>query len=147
MGTRRSARELALQALYYADMNQTDIEKVIENFCRHFTPSKRALPYFNKLARGVVRASSEIDALIENFADHWKLTRISCVDRNIMRIGVYELLHCPDIPPKVVINEAIDIGKKFGAQESGAFINGILDSIRIALKSGEIRMTHRDDNA
>ncbi|MBW1644314.1 MAG: transcription antitermination factor NusB [Deltaproteobacteria bacterium] len=147
MGSRRRARELALQALFYADMNQNDIEKVLEHFRYHFTPSKRALPYFMKLARGVARARNEIDTLIENYTDHWKISRISCVDRNIMRIGVYELLYCPDVPPKVAINEAIDVGKKFGAEESGAFINGILDSIRIALNKDEIKIKDGEDNA
>ena len=63
---------------------------------------------------------------------------MSCVDRNIMRVAVFEMLSCPDIPPKVSINEAIDVGKKFGTEESGAFINGIIDSIRIAIEKGEI---------
>ena len=76
----------------------------------------------------------EIDALIERFSKNWKIRRMSCVDRNVMRIAVYELLYCQDIPPKVSINEAVDIGKKFGTEESGAFINGILDSIREALE-------------
>jgi N utilization substance protein B len=147
MGSRRRARELALQALFYADMNQNDIEKVLEHFRYHFTPSKRALPYFMKLARGVEKARNEIDTLIENYAEHWKISRISCVDRNIMRIGVYELLYCPDVPPKVAINEAIDVGKKFGAEESGAFINGILDGIRIALNKDEIEIKNGENNA
>ncbi|MCJ7774461.1 MAG: transcription antitermination factor NusB [Desulfobacterales bacterium] len=145
MGSRRRARELALQALFYADMNRSDIEKVLESFCSQFTPSKRALPYFTRLVRGVSQTRTEIDSFIENFADHWKISRISCVDRNIMRIGVYELLYCSDIPSKVAINEAIDIGKKFGAEESGAFINGILDGIRIALSKGEIRIKDIDN--
>ena len=65
---------------------------------------------------------------------------MSCVDRNIMRVAVFEMLSCPDIPPKVSINEAIDVGKKFGTEESGAFINGIIDSIRIAIEEGEIQI-------
>ena len=140
MGNRRRARELALQALFYADMNQNDIEDVLEYFNDHFAPSKKALPYFMKLARGVQGARDEIDTLIETYSEHWKLSRISGVDRNVMRIGVYELLYCPDVPPKVAINEAIDVGKKFGAQESGAFINGILDSIHQALNTGDIQV-------
>lgn len=146
MGSRRRARELALQALFYADMNRSDIEKVLENFCRQFTPSKRALSYFTRLVRGVSKTSNEIDSFIEKFADHWKISRISCVDRNIMRIGVYELLYCSDIPSKVAINEAIDIGKKFGTEESGAFINGILDSIRIELSKGDIQIKNIEDD-
>lgn len=147
MGIRRRARELALQALFYADMNQSDIENVLEHFKHHFTPSKRALPYFMTLVRGVAQSKNRLDAFIERFSDHWKISRISCVDRNILRIGVYELLYCSDIPPKVAINEAIDVGKKFGAEESGAFINGILDSIRIALDNKDIQTADGEENA
>ena len=83
---------------------------------------------------------SQIDAIIERFSNNWKLSRMSGVDRNIMRIAVFEMLFCRDIPPKVSINEAIDVGKKFGTEESGAFINGILDSIRVALDNKVIEI-------
>jgi N utilization substance protein B len=96
------------------------------------------VPFFLKLVKGVVQGKSEIDSILERFSENWKLNRMSCVDRNTMRIAVYELLYCDDIPYKVSINEAIDMGKKFGTKESGAFINGILDSIRIALEKKEI---------
>ena len=89
---------------------------------------------------GVRETKSELDSIIEKFSSNWKITRMSCVDRNIMRIAVYELLYCNDIPAKVSINEAIDVGKKFGTDESGAFINGILDSIRTAIDNGEIKI-------
>jgi len=145
MGNRRRARELALQALFYADMNQDAIEDVLEYFNDHFTPSKKAQPYFMKLTRGVQETRDDIDALIEKYSEHWKISRISCVDRNVMRIGVYELLYCQDVPPKVAINEAIDVGKKFGAEESGAFINGILDSIHRAINKGEIQVRDKAD--
>jgi N utilization substance protein B len=137
MGNRRKSRELAMQALFYMDMNQNDSNESLERFCMHFSTSKKARPFFLKLVKGVIQAKTEIDAIIENFSDNWKISRMSCVDRNIMRIAVYELLYCQDIPPKVSINEAIEIGKKFGTEESGAFINGILDSIRMALKEKE----------
>ena len=82
----------------------------------------------------------QIDALVERFSQNWKINRMSCVDRNVMRIVEYEMLYCDDIPPKVSINEAVDIGKKFGTQESGAFINGIMDSIRETLeKEGTLK--------
>lgn len=140
MGNRRTSRELAMQALFYMDMNPNDSDELLERFCINFTPSKKALPFFLKLVKGVIQAKSEIDSIIENFSDNWKISRMSCVDRNILRIAVFELLYCEDIPPKVSINEAIDVGKKFGAQESGAFINGILDSVRTALKSENRRL-------
>jgi N utilization substance protein B len=138
MGNRRKSRELAMQALFYMDMSQNDSNEILESFCNNFNPSKKMLPFFLKLVKGVMQGKSEIDSILERFSDNWKLSRMSCVDRNTMRVAVYELLYCHDIPYKVSINEAIDVGKKFGTKESGAFINGILDSIRIALEKEEI---------
>lgn len=140
MGSRRKSRELAMQALYYMDMRQDDSDEMLYRFCDNFTPPKKATPFFFRLVKGVIQAKSEIDVVIERFSDNWKLTRMSCVDRNIIRIAAYELLCCHDIPPKVAINEAIDVGKKFGTEESGAFINGILDSIRMAIKEEGINI-------
>ncbi|MBT9438682.1 MAG: transcription antitermination factor NusB [Desulfobacterales bacterium] len=134
MRNRRKARELAMQALFYMDMSQNDSKEAIKLFCENFVTSKRNLPFFLELINGVIKALPEIDSVIERFSSNWKISRMSIVDRNIMRLAVYEMLFCGDIPSKVSINEAIDIGKKFGAEESGAFINGILDSIRIALE-------------
>ncbi|MGI9569251.1 MAG: transcription antitermination factor NusB [Desulfobulbia bacterium] len=141
MGNRRKSRELAMQALFYMDLNQNDSDELLERFCLNFTFSKKARPFFLKLIKGVIQAKPEIDSIIETYSDNWKINRMACVDRNIMRIAVYELLYCQDIPSKVSINEAIDVGKKFGTEESGAFINGILDSILIALKKKKIKIT------
>jgi len=137
MGNRRRSRELAMQALFSMESSRNDSEEIIERFCNHFAPSKKVLPFFLKLVEGIMETGSEIDAVIERYSDNWKLSRMSGVDRNILRIAVYELMYCNDIPSKVTINEAIDIGKRFGTDESGAFINGILDGIRIALKEKE----------
>ena len=140
MGNRRKSRELAMQALFYMDMSQSDSNEMLESFCDNFSPPKKMLPFFLKLVKGVIQGKGEIDSILERFSDNWKLSRMSCVDRNTMRIAVYELIYCHDIPYKVSINEAIDMGKKFGTKESGAFINGILDSIRIALEKKEIHV-------
>ena len=126
-----------MQALFYMDMIRNDSEEALKLFCNNFISSKKALSFFFELVKGVVRTRSEIDSIIERSSSNWKVSRMPCVDRNIMRIAVYELLFCHDIPSKVSINEAIDIGKKFGTRESGAFINGILDSIRTALEKEE----------
>ncbi len=131
---RRKARELAIQALFYIDMSQNDSKEAVKLFCENFVTSKRNLSFFFRLVNGVSKAMPEIDSVVERFSSNWKISRMSIVDRNIMRVAVYEMLFCDDIPSKVSINEAIDIGKKFGTEESGAFINGILDSIRIALE-------------
>jgi transcription antitermination protein NusB len=137
MGSRRKSRELALQALFDMDMSQNNSEERIELFCQNFTPPSKVLPFFQGLISGVKENKKEIDSLIEKFSSNWKISRISCVDRNIMRIAVYEMLYCEDIPSKVSINEAIEIGKKFGAEDSGSFINGILDSVRIMLENNK----------
>ena len=139
MGNRRKSRELALQALFYMDMSRNGWkDELLDRFCENFKPADKALPFLLKLVQGVMRDRGEIDAIIERFSSHWKIGRMSSVDRNIMRIAVYEMICCQDIPHKVSINEAIDIGKKFGTEETGAFINGILDSIRKALEKGDI---------
>lgn len=140
MGTRRQARELAMQALFYMDMQNEASPQMLRHFCKIFRPPQKSEPFFSELVKGVLAAKVEIDALIERFSKNWKIGRMSCVDRNVMRIAVYELLYCQDIPPKVSINEAVDIGKKFGTEESGAFINGIMDSIRAELaKEGTLK--------
>jgi len=116
MGSRRKSREFALQALFDMDMSQNNSEERIELFCRNFTPSNKVLPFFQGLILGIKKNKNEIDSLIEKFSSNWKISRISCVDRNVMRIAVYEMLYCEDIPSKVSINEAIEIGKKYGAE-------------------------------
>lgn len=140
MGNRRRSRELAMQALFYVDMRQNKSEEILDLYLQSFTPSKKVLPFFLELVNGVIREKDQIDTMIERFSSNWKMSRMSCVDRNIMRIAVYEMLYCSDIPLKVSINEAIDVGKKFGTEESGAFINGILDSVRLVLEEEEIKI-------
>lgn len=139
MGKRRRSRELALQALFYMDMSKEASEEALERFCANFNPPDSARPFFFKIITGVLKYLPQIDALIERFSKNWRIGRMSFVDRNVLRIAVYELLCCSDIPPKVTINEAIDIAKKFGTAESGAFINGIIDSIRLAHENGKIQ--------
>jgi N utilization substance protein B len=129
-----------MQALFCMDANRDASPQLLERFCENFPPPKRAQPFFMKLVNGVLKAKPQIDTLIERFSKNWSIQRMACVDRNVMRIAVFEMLFCADIPPKVSINEAIDIGKKFGTEDSGAFINGIVDSIRIAIEKGEIQV-------
>ncbi len=138
MGTRRLAREQALQALFYLDMHQDPGASSVELFRSCFTRDTPAEPFFHCLVDGVQEHCKRIDAVIEQFSSNWKLPRMSCVDRNVLRIAAFELLYCEDIPPKVTINEAIDVGKRFGTEESGAFINGILDSIRLAIEENKL---------
>lgn len=140
MGIRRRARELAMQALFYMDVNHNASPQMLQRFCENFIPPQKARPFFMKLVNGVLEGQPQIDELIERFSKNWRVKRMACVDRNVIRIAVFEMLFCHDIPPKVSINEAIDVGKKFGTEESGAFINGIIDRIRIAIEKGEVKV-------
>lgn len=140
MGTRRKSRELALQALFYMDSRKRFEPDMLERFCQVFPPADKSAEFFCHLVNGILAHRAGLDRLIERFSSNWQLSRMVAVDRNLLRIAVFELVYCSDIPPKVSINEAIDLGKKFGTDESGAFINGILDSIRIAIEKGDVKM-------
>ena len=124
-----------MQALFQMDINGDHSQDALKLFCQHFEVSKKARPFFLQLVEGVTTFRQQIDALIMASSQNWKITRMSGMDRNIMRIAVYEMMHCDDIPAKVSINEAIDIGKKFGTEQSPAFINGILDKIWMTLSN------------
>jgi len=132
MGDRRLSRELALQALFFLDVNKGDSVQDLEAFSLQRTDEITAAvkPFFLDLVQGVMSSLDEIDTLLNKYSKNWKLSRMPVVDRNIMRIATFELLKRPDIPPSVTINEAVEIGKKFGTKDSGAFINGVLDRIR-----------------
>jgi len=143
MGNRRRSRELAMQVLFQMEINKDDSMEAVELFCKHFKVSRKLRPFLLKLVQGVKQYQAEIDGLIDGFSDKWKISRMCGVDRNLLRLAVYELLYCDDIPAKVTINEAIEIAKRFGTENSGAFINGILDSIRISLKEEKARDENR----
>ena len=133
MGNRRKDRQLALQLLFSMDIKPAPIENAIKDFTLCFANSE-ATPFFLQIVKGVADLCSEIDTFIQKASRNWTINRMSAIDRNILRIGVYELVYCEDIPARVAINEAIDISKKFGTYESGPFINGILDKINKELQ-------------
>jgi len=139
MGRRRKAREVALQVLFKIDTLGIDAKEAIDLFWRNFEAPKEARTFSSRLIHGVCERREEIDSLIATCSDNWTLNRMSRVDRNILRIAVYELLFCDDVPPKVTLNEAIDLGKDFGTENSGSFINGILDALNAKLnkKNGD----------
>ncbi len=138
MGARRKSRELVLQVLFLMDIQKRFEPEMSERFCQVFPPGEKSKTFFCDLLDGIMAHRETIDSLIEQYSSNWKLSRMAAVDRNLLRIAVYEMLFCEDIPQKVSINEAIDLGKKFGTDESGAFINGILDSIRKAIDKGQV---------
>ena len=129
MTTRRRAREIALQVLYQLDIVKGDPKEALTLYFDNFRPSEKAREFCQRLVEGVCREQEEIDRLIEEQAENWTLKRVAVVDRNILRMATFELQNCPDIPFKASLNEAIELAKKFGNDDSGAFINGVLDRI------------------
>ena len=127
---RSKSREFALQALYQLNITRQDVNAVLTQFQEHFFPGGEADAFLRRLVLGVLEHREELDRLIEQYSENWRLDRIDVIDRNILRMALFELLYCQDIPPKVTINEAIDLGKRYGSEESGSFINGILDRIQ-----------------
>ncbi len=134
MQARRKAREVALQVLYSLNFVTLDVEKAMELFWGNFVAPKADKEFAASLIEGTWGHREELDRLIEESSDNWSLSRMSKVDISILRLAVFELLYCEDIPSKVTMNEAIDLGKTFGAENSGSFINGILDALNLKLK-------------
>ena len=130
MRKRSIARECALQILYQYEMNPSALEQVLKDYWVQNPEFEEEVRIFaGRLVLGTTEHLKEIDGIIQRAADNWDLERMAVVDRNIMRFSVYELLFCDDIPPKVTINEAVNIAKKFSQEESGKFVNGVLDKI------------------
>jgi len=129
MGIRRKGRELALQALYQMQMTGDASPRAVEFFLSHFEGSAQAKDFARRLISGVGDRKEEIDQIIERSAENWKLSRMAKVDLTILRMATYELLFCPDIPMNVSLDEAIEIGKRYGSGESATFINGVLDQV------------------
>ena len=129
MGARRRGRELALQALYQLDVGGADLE----GFWEHTEGSPEARAFGCELVRGVLDERARIDELLAAAAEHWRLDRLPHVDRNILRVATYELLRPGDVPASVVIDEAIEIAKRFGGRESPPFVNGVLDQVAAAV--------------
>jgi len=132
MGTRRKARELALQALYQIEVTGDASPSAVESFLRHFEGGAETKDFARGVISGVTANREKIDGIIERSADNWKLQRMAKVDLLILRIATYELLFCPDIPMNVSLDEAIEIGKRYGSADSPTFINGVLDQVAAA---------------
>ena len=130
MGRRRKSRESALQVLYQLNIIKQDATTALARFQEHFLSNEGVDDFLKRLVLGVLENLPQLDRLIEQYSEHWRLDRINTIDRNILRVALFELLYCEEIPPKVTINEAIDLGKRFGSEDSGSFINGILDRIQ-----------------
>lgn len=136
MGSRRTSRICALQTLYQIELNDYTAEEALWLYWDSFEPEQeneeRRLEiqrFTNELVQGTIDNLQAIDEEIQSSSKNWKLNRMAMVDRNILRMAVYELKFVTEIPKRVSINEAIELGKKFGSEDSGAFINGVLDKI------------------
>jgi transcription antitermination factor NusB len=127
---RTRARELALQFLYQHDLLGDEFLEDGERRLREEERDQGTLEFALRLVRGTVQHRSELDEIIQAVAQNWDVSRMAVIDRNVLRLASFEMLHCDDIPPKVSINEAIELGKRFSTQNSGGFINGILDKVR-----------------
>ncbi len=131
MGLRRDGREAAIQFLYQVDTHRpAKVDEAMEAFWKQNEVPKNVRDFAEPLLRGAFEKLPEVDAKIRTLADNWDFERLAVVDRNILRLAIYEMLFCPEIPPVVSINEAIEIAKKFSTAESGKFVNGLLDRVK-----------------
>ena len=133
--TRRKGRELALQALYQIEMTGDPSGAAVNLFLRHFEGSVKAKEFARRLVSGTISQRSEVDRLITAATENWRLDRLAKVDFVLLRMAAYELRFCADIPISVTLDEAIEIAKRFGSEESAGFINGVLD--RVAQSCGD----------
>lgn len=150
MGKRRMAREMAVQMLYQRDLGDSEVAALLKSFdvpdflaettsdeesaggaapSARLQEAREAFDYARKLVEGTVAHREEIDALLRAQADNWRLERMPAVDRNVLRLAVYELMHELDVPKLVVLDEAVELAKRFGSEQSGRFVNGLLDGL------------------
>ena len=131
MGKRRRARELALTILYQREFRPEKHEEVLDVFwADHRGPPLEVGTYARELVEGTLTHREEIDTLITQYTEHWHFSRIALVERNILRLATYEFIFRKEVPEKMILNEAIEIAKQYGSEDSGRFVNGILDKIR-----------------
>jgi N utilization substance protein B len=129
VGSRRISRELALRALFQTDVGGTTLEEAIESAGAQGRHSAETLHFARELAVGTTQHRAQIDRVIEKYARDWTLERMANVDRNILRLAIFELLYLPDIPPSVTVDEAVELAKRYSTAESGRFVNGILGNV------------------
>jgi N utilization substance protein B len=134
MKRREQARTIAIQALYQLDIRGEDFGPEMVEFIRESTKEPEVYFFARQLAEGAWQWRAEADKLIEQAAEHWRIDRMAILDRSILRMTTFELARCDDIPPRVAIDQAIELAKRFGAEESGSFVNGVLDKVLRLLK-------------
>lgn len=130
MRKRTQARECALQLLYQYELNPKPLQEQFASFWEQNPETPQEVRDFSEmLVRGTLKNLSEINEIVAKYARNWEINRMAVIDRNILRFATYELVFCEDIPPNVTINEAVNIAKKFSQEDSGKFVNGVLDQI------------------
>lgn len=129
MGARHSGREAALQMFFQMEGSGAAAEQVIELFWRNFDPDPEGRSYADAAVRGIATAQGPVDAQITAASTHWRLERMARVDRNVLRLGTWELIHCLDVPRAVILDEAVELAKSYGTEDSGPFVNGVLNRI------------------
>jgi len=129
MRLRSKAREVALCLLYQIEMSKADFQSALENYLENYPQEKEAVDFSSLLVQGTLKNTQVIDSLIKKHVKNWEIERMAAIDRNILRMACFELIFLDDVPPKVSINEAIELSKKYGDIESPRFINGVLDKI------------------
>jgi N utilization substance protein B len=137
MPSRRKSREYAMQMLYQWELGGNTPEQVGASFFLERRADREVESFAREIFRGAVDNIERLDQLIRERAAHWRLERMAAVDRSILRVAVYELLHCPETPPHAVINEALEIARRFSGEGSVEFVNGILDTILKTLPARE----------
>jgi len=140
MGARSTAREAALQMLFALDTTGNDVDQTIYDYWRETPGDPEGKSYANELVNGVVAVLGELDQRITGASAHWRVDRMTRVDRNVLRLGVYELAYRRDVPRAVALDEAVELAKRYGAQDSGAFVNGVLD--QVADDCGRVEPAH-----
>jgi transcription antitermination factor NusB len=136
MRKRTQAREFALQILYQFDVTKNPLSEVIAAFWKDNEADAEIRTFTERLVKGTIERLVSIDEMIKKYAENWDLGRMAVVDRNILRFATFELMHMPDIPPKVTINEAVNLAKTYSQEDSGKFVNGVLDKINHTEASG-----------
>ena len=141
MGTRRKAREAALQFLFQDDFKLEEeigveaLKDRFSSFCIIYQVNRQARPYAYTLLEGISENREQVDELIAKAASNWRLSRLAATDRNILRLSAFEMMNENNVPDHVAINEAVEIAKRFGSEESPSFINGVLDAVKAVLRS------------
>lgn len=136
--SRHKARELTLLALYQCDISGDGIHRAVGQLCEDNAGGRADLAYFQKVAAGAWSRLEELDNWITLGAKNWSVSRISTIDRNILRQGIYELLAEPELPIRVVINEAIELSKRYGGDGSGSFVNGVMDCVASQIRGADV---------